>query len=130
MEGRHRKVTLSVIMPVYNERETVLEIIRRVEAVDIPKEIIIVDDAPAKIVFDKFHIAKHPHDAVDLVREAEHRALKQAKDDRLTNAGLEAVNAAIRWVKKTARGIRNVEHFKTAIYFHCGGLDRYPHETR
>lgn len=45
MEGPHRKVTLSVIMPVYNERETVLEIIRRVDAVDIPKEIIIVDDA-------------------------------------------------------------------------------------
>ncbi len=45
MEGPHRKVTLSVIMPVYNERQTVLEVIRRVEAVDIPKEIIIVDDA-------------------------------------------------------------------------------------
>ena len=184
-----------------------------------------LDDAPAKIVFDKFHIAKHLHDAVDKVRKAEHRALKQAKDDRLTgtkylwlmrpqamtdaqratfrnllrcdlkvarawalkerfrhfwgyiypgaaqtffarwfwrathsrlrpmaavakliqrhlpnvltylrhrltNAGLEAVNATIQWVKKTARGFRNVEHFKTAIYFHCGGLDLYPHETR
>jgi transposase len=40
---------------------------------------------------------------------------------------LEAVNATIQWVKKTARGFRNVEHFKTAIYFHCGGLDLYPH---
>lgn len=184
-----------------------------------------VDDAAAKIVFDKFHIAKHLHDAVDQVRKAEHRALQQAKDDRLTgtkylwlmrpqamtvaqravfrglqrsdlkvarawalkerfrqfweytylgaaqtffarwfwhathsrlkpmaavakliqrhlpnvltylqhrltNAGLEAVNATIQWVKKTARGFRNVEHFKTAIYFHCGGLDLYPHETR
>lgn len=184
-----------------------------------------VDDAPAKIVFDKFHIAKHLHDAVDQVRKAEHRALQQAQDDRLTgtkylwlmrpqamtdaqratfrglqrsdlkvarawalkerfrhfweytyrgaaqtfftrwfwrathsrlkpmaavakliqrhlpnvltylrhrltNAGLEAVNATIQWVKKTARGFRNVEHFKTAIYFHCGGLDLYPHETR
>jgi transposase len=49
---------------------------------------------------------------------------------RLTNAGLEAINATIQWVKKTARGFRNVEHFKTAIYFHCGGLDLYPHETR
>jgi transposase len=46
---------------------------------------------------------------------------------RLTNAGLEAVNATIQWVKKTARGFRNVDHFKTAIYFHCGGLDLYPH---
>jgi transposase len=43
-----------------------------------------LDDATAKIVFDKFHIAKHLHDAVDKVRKAEHRALKQAQDDRLT----------------------------------------------
>lgn len=49
---------------------------------------------------------------------------------RITNAGLEAVNATIQWVKKTARDFRNVDHFKTAIYFHCGGLDLYPLETR
>jgi len=49
---------------------------------------------------------------------------------RLTNAALEAVNATIQWVKKTARGFRNVEHFKTVIYFHCEGLDLYPHESR
>jgi glycosyltransferase involved in cell wall biosynthesis len=35
---------LSVVMPVYNERRTIEEIIRRVEAVPIDKEIIIVDD--------------------------------------------------------------------------------------
>ena len=46
------------------------------------------------------------------------------------NAGLEAVNAVIQWVKKTAREFRNPEHFKIAIYFHCGGLDLYPHESR
>ena len=49
---------------------------------------------------------------------------------RITNAGLEAVNAIIQWVKKTARGFRNAENFKTAIYFHFGGLDLYPHESR
>ncbi len=48
----------------------------------------------------------------------------------ITNAGLEAVNATIQWVKKTARGFRNIEHFKTAIYFHCGGLDLYPTHTK
>jgi len=48
----------------------------------------------------------------------------------ITNAGLEAVNATIQWVKKTARGFRNVEHFKTAIYFHCGGLDLYPTHSK
>ena len=178
-----------------------------------------------KIVFDKFHVVKHLHDAVDKVRRGEHRLLRRGGDERLTgskylwlrrpehmteaqraafralqredlqvgrawalkerfrtfweyrylgaartffsrwfwrathsrlkpmaavakliqrhlpnlltylrhhltNAGLEGVNAVIQWVKKTARGFRNAEHFKTAIYFHCGGLDLYPHESR
>jgi transposase len=39
---------------------------------------------------------------------------------RINNAGLEAVNATIQWVKKTARGFRNVEHFKT-VHFRCRG---------
>lgn len=181
--------------------------------------------AAEKIVFDKFHVVRHIHEAVDRVRRSEHRALRRAGDEtltgskylwlmrprdmspaqreafqallrqdlqvarawtlkerfqhfweytypgaaehffqrwywrathsrlramaavakilrrhlpnlltylrhRITNAGLEAVNAVIQWVKKTARGFRNAEHFKTAIYFHCGGLDLYPHESR
>jgi transposase len=48
----------------------------------------------------------------------------------ITNAGLEAVNATIQWVKNTARGFRNVEPFKTAISFPCGGLDLYPTHTK
>ena len=35
---------ISVIVPVYNEKETVAEIVRRVREVPIPKEIILVDD--------------------------------------------------------------------------------------
>src|SRR5687767_14977556 len=35
---------LSVVMPVYNEKTTILEIIRRVQQVALPKEIIVVDD--------------------------------------------------------------------------------------
>jgi glycosyltransferase involved in cell wall biosynthesis len=35
---------LSILMPVYNEKSTILEIIDRVEALPIEKEIIIVDD--------------------------------------------------------------------------------------
>ncbi|MEW6213352.1 MAG: glycosyltransferase family 2 protein [Acidobacteriota bacterium] len=35
---------LSVVIPAYNERATIAEIIRRVQAVDIQKEIIVVDD--------------------------------------------------------------------------------------
>ena len=35
---------LSVVIPVYNERQWIREIVRRVEAVPIPKEVVIVDD--------------------------------------------------------------------------------------
>jgi glycosyltransferase involved in cell wall biosynthesis len=35
---------LSVVIPVYNERQWVRQLVRRVEAVPIPKEIIVVDD--------------------------------------------------------------------------------------
>lgn len=44
----------------------------------------------------------------------------------VTNAVSEAINAKIQTIKKMACGFRNTEHFKTAIYFHCGGLDLYP----
>jgi glycosyltransferase involved in cell wall biosynthesis len=36
--------TLSVVIPVYNEKDTIEEILRRVRAVPIPKQIIVVDD--------------------------------------------------------------------------------------
>jgi glycosyltransferase involved in cell wall biosynthesis len=35
---------LSVVIPVYNEERWIREVVRRVRAVDIPKEVIIVDD--------------------------------------------------------------------------------------
>ncbi len=35
---------LSVVIPVYNEKNTIVEILRRVQAVELPKEIIVVDD--------------------------------------------------------------------------------------
>src|SRR5438093_8019264 len=37
--------TLSVIVPCYNERATVAELLRRVKEVPIEKEIIVVDDS-------------------------------------------------------------------------------------
>ncbi|MBK8229986.1 MAG: ISL3 family transposase [Candidatus Eisenbacteria bacterium] len=175
-----------------------------------------------KIVFDKFHIAKHLNDGVDQVRRREHRALlaqgngwlkgtkydwlrnparfslsewrkflPRARRGRLktgrawslkeefmrfwdyryrgaadrhfkswyawavrsrlepmkkvanmikryydniatyftlpiTNAAAEGLNAAIQRVKGMARGFRNPERFRMAIYFHCGALDLYP----
>ena len=38
------KLAVSVVIPVYNERETVIELVRRVQAVGIHHEIILVDD--------------------------------------------------------------------------------------
>jgi len=178
-------------------------------------------EADAKIVFDKFHVAKHLGEGVDKVRRQENKQLCNAGDNRLvgtkydwlkgrdkfkqkrwrafcrlrrsnlktsrawamreqamklwdysyrgaaenhfrwwyrwathsrlkpmiakakmlkehlpniltylthpiTNALSESLNSKIQWVKYTARGFRNLDNFKTAIYFHCGGLDLPP----
>jgi transposase len=45
---------------------------------------------------------------------------------RITNAVSEGLNSKIQTIKKMAYGFRNPEHFKIAIYFHCGGLQLYP----
>ena len=44
----------------------------------------------------------------------------------ITNAVSEGGHSKIQTIKKRAYGFRNKERFKTAIYFHCGGLDLYP----
>ena len=44
----------------------------------------------------------------------------------VTNARLEGLNTTIQGLKRTARGFRNRERFRNAIYFHLGGLDLYP----
>jgi len=45
---------------------------------------------------------------------------------RVTNAHLEGLNTKIQWLKRSARGFRNRDRFRHAIYFHLGGLDLYP----
>jgi len=47
----------------------------------------------------------------------------------VTNAAGESFNAKTQWVKYTARGFRNKENFKTAIYLHCGSVDMTPSQT-
>ena len=46
---------------------------------------------------------------------------------RVTNARAEGINSSIQWMKYRARGYRNRQRFRDAIYFHFGGLDVYPH---
>src|SRR5207244_13059780 len=43
---------LSVVMPVFDERPHIEEIVRRIELVDIPKEIICVDDCSSDGTLD------------------------------------------------------------------------------
>ena len=45
---------------------------------------------------------------------------------RITNAVAEGLNSKIATIQKRACGFRNRDNFKTAVYFHCGGLDLYP----
>lgn len=40
---------------------------------------------------------------------------------RITNAVPEAINNVIQTIKKRAQGFRNRNHFKAAIFIHCGG---------
>jgi len=47
-------------------------------------------------------------------------------DHRITTAACEGVNNKIQAIKHSAFGFRNREHFRTAIFFHCGGLDLRP----
>jgi transposase len=44
----------------------------------------------------------------------------------VTNARLEGINTLIQGLKRSARGFRNRDRFRNAIYFHLGGLDLYP----
>jgi transposase len=37
----------------------------------------------------------------------------------------EGLNSQIQKIERMACGFRNIEHFKTAIYLHCEGLDLY-----
>jgi transposase len=49
---------------------------------------------------------------------------------RITNAGAESINEKIQTVKRRARGFRNRQRFRNAIFFHCGELDLYPATLR
>jgi glycosyltransferase involved in cell wall biosynthesis len=69
-EDGHRYGLLSVIVPVFNERTTVAEVIRRIRAVElpVPLEVIVVDDASsdgsdkvlAALVDSTVRVISHP----------------------------------------------------------------------
>jgi len=45
---------------------------------------------------------------------------------QITNGVTEGINSTIMTIKRLAGGYRNLENFKAAIYFHCGGLNLHP----
>lgn len=53
MKEANESIFLSVIIPVYNEEDTVLEILRRVGLTPVRKEIIVVDDYSSDMTRDK-----------------------------------------------------------------------------
>jgi len=40
----------------------------------------------------------------------------------VTNGVAEGLNSKIMSIKRSAGGFKNIENFKPAIFFHCGGL--------
>ena len=48
----------------------------------------------------------------------------------ITNGVAEGLNSKIMSIKRKPGGFRNPANFTTAIYFHCGGLDLYPRQSR
>jgi glycosyltransferase involved in cell wall biosynthesis len=74
------RVRVSVIIPVYNERATIEETIRRVQAVDIDKEIVIIDDGSSdgtrEFLFDLVGVGGAPISSATQNPEGENAELK------------------------------------------------------
>ena len=51
---------ISILIPVYNERNTIEEILKRIKAVELDKEIIIVDDGSTDSTRDFLFSLKQP----------------------------------------------------------------------
>jgi len=63
--------------------------------------------------------------AARTIRRYQYGILNYAKH-RVTNALTERINGTIEKIKRKSHGFRNRRNYKTAIYFHCGGLDMMP----
>jgi transposase len=72
------------------------------------------------------------HSRLEPMRKAAHTiknhwaGIANAITRHITNACTEGLNSKIEKIKRDAFGFRNKEKFRTAILFHCGGLDLYP----
>jgi glycosyltransferase involved in cell wall biosynthesis len=64
---------LSVVIPIYNEEATISEVIRRVQAVDFTKEIIIVDDGSTDGTRERLADIASRHDNVRVFLQPKNR---------------------------------------------------------
>jgi glycosyltransferase involved in cell wall biosynthesis len=64
---------LSVVIPVYNERDWVAELMRRVQAVPIPKEVVVVDDGSSDGTREVLTKLAEAYDNVRVVLHAENQ---------------------------------------------------------
>ena len=62
--------------------------------------------------------------------KAHWEGVMNAVTSNTTNALAESLNSRIQWIKGKACGFRNRDRFRTAIYFHLGGLDLYPESLK
>ena len=69
MNWRTPLTTLSVVIPVYNEKETLAEIIKRVRAVPIDTEIVLVDDCSTDGTRDVIEKFQNNNDIIGLYHE-------------------------------------------------------------
>ena len=64
---------LSVIIPVYNEEATIAELISRVHAVDVPKQIIVVDDGSTDGTREVLEGLKGHYENMQVLRQPRNR---------------------------------------------------------
>ena len=67
MEVDKSRPKLSIVIPVYNERNTIEHVLRRIQAVDISKEIIVVDDGSTDGTREWLHTLTKTHSTPDPV---------------------------------------------------------------
>lgn len=91
----------------------------------------VADPEQARVIFERFYTWAVRSRLEPMKRSARMikrhlRGILNAIRLGITNARLEGMNSVIQWLKRSARGFRNRERFRNAIYFHLGGLDLYP----
>ena len=64
---------ISVVIPAYNEAATIVQVVERVRAVDLDKEIVIVDDASVDGTWDRLLELKQRFDDLTVIRHEVNR---------------------------------------------------------